>query len=269
MTFEGALRSGGEREMEPSGSGSLWAVVLAGGEGVRLRPLVRHLYGDERPKQFSHLLGTRTLLRQTLDPEGFSVQAGQAVCVELVDRLAGVGQSRRAFSLVSAPLERTLVVATRMRDSAFKRALEALPDGASIKCDGPFAGLMLHGDTTRPAVFIAGGIGITPFMSVLRQAAKEGCPHRVFLVYSNRRPEDAAFPDPRFFLEDADTSVLGVGAESEGCGESGEAGANDCNRRDLGWVPDAHSGRLCHREVIAHKTELSTGCGSWELVRVP
>ena len=56
-----------EREATSRGDGSLWAVVLAGGEGVRLRPLVRRVCGDERPKQFVPLLGTRTLLRQTLD----------------------------------------------------------------------------------------------------------------------------------------------------------------------------------------------------------
>ena len=46
---------------------SPWAVVLAGGEGVRLRPLTRRLFGEPRPKQFCPLLGPRTLLRQTLD----------------------------------------------------------------------------------------------------------------------------------------------------------------------------------------------------------
>jgi mannose-1-phosphate guanylyltransferase len=46
---------------------SLWAIVLAGGEGMRLRPLIRHLYGDDRPKQFAALVGARSLLRQTLD----------------------------------------------------------------------------------------------------------------------------------------------------------------------------------------------------------
>ncbi len=46
---------------------SCWAVVLAGGEGMRLRPLVRQVLGDDRPKQYVRLLGPRTLLRQTLD----------------------------------------------------------------------------------------------------------------------------------------------------------------------------------------------------------
>lgn len=45
----------------------LWAVVLAGGEGVRLRPLTRRIAGDERPKQYVRLIGPRSLLRQTLD----------------------------------------------------------------------------------------------------------------------------------------------------------------------------------------------------------
>jgi mannose-1-phosphate guanylyltransferase len=47
--------------------GSLWAIVLAGGEGIRLRPVTRHLYGDDRPKQFAALVGARSLLLQTLD----------------------------------------------------------------------------------------------------------------------------------------------------------------------------------------------------------
>jgi ferredoxin-NADP reductase len=40
---------------------------------------------------------------------------------------------------------------------------------------------------------LAGGIGITPFRSILFRAAKENLPHRIFLFYSNHRPEDAPF----------------------------------------------------------------------------
>jgi mannose-1-phosphate guanylyltransferase len=42
-----------------------WAVILAGGDGTRLRPLTQHLTGDARPKQFCRLFGGRTLLDQT------------------------------------------------------------------------------------------------------------------------------------------------------------------------------------------------------------
>jgi hypothetical protein len=50
-----------------SETGSLWAIVLAGGEGMRLRALTRRLYGDDRPKQYAALVGAGSLLRQTLD----------------------------------------------------------------------------------------------------------------------------------------------------------------------------------------------------------
>ena len=75
-------RHEGER-IELGGRGSLWAVVLAGGEGTRLRPLVRHLCGDERPKQFTPLLGARTLLGQTLDRVGLLCPPERTVVVTL------------------------------------------------------------------------------------------------------------------------------------------------------------------------------------------
>lgn len=49
----------------PSGIKQRWAVILAGGDGVRLRSLTRSISGDDRPKQFSPLLGGETLLAQT------------------------------------------------------------------------------------------------------------------------------------------------------------------------------------------------------------
>jgi ferredoxin-NADP reductase len=93
------------------------------------------------------------------------------------------------------------VVATRARDSAFKRVLRALPHGAPVELDGPFGSLTLHGDRSRPAVFIAGGIGITPFMSIIKQALHDDLPQVMTLLYSNRRPQDAAFLEELLDLE--------------------------------------------------------------------
>src|SRR5437867_13125192 len=65
-----ALRAGAESDVTPSGTGSdpksWWALVLAGGEGVRLRPLTRRIAGDERPKQFCKIVGDATILEQTV-----------------------------------------------------------------------------------------------------------------------------------------------------------------------------------------------------------
>src|SRR5688500_6200843 len=127
-------------------------------------------------------------------PAGFAFKAGQAVTLSLIEPPAEANSAQRIFSLASAPFEDELAIATRMRDgSAYKRALKALPPGAGIKLKGPRGLMTLHEDRSRGAVFIAGGIGITPFMSMLRQAAHDGLAQPLYLLYSNRSPADAPF----------------------------------------------------------------------------
>jgi mannose-1-phosphate guanylyltransferase len=65
-----------------------WAVVLAGGEGVRLRPLVRSALGDERPKQYVPILGSRTLLGQTLDRVGIGFAVDRTIVVTMEQHAA-------------------------------------------------------------------------------------------------------------------------------------------------------------------------------------
>lgn len=127
-------------------------------------------------------------------PAGFRFKPGQAIDVVVPGMPSlDTGSDRHAFSIVSAPFQDELVIATRMRDSPYKRALAALSTGTRVKLDGPFGSLALHNNRARQAVFIAGGIGITPFMSILRQATKDQLSQQIVLLYSNRRPEDAAF----------------------------------------------------------------------------
>jgi ferredoxin-NADP reductase len=127
-------------------------------------------------------------------PPGFVFKPGQAVTLLLTDPPPEPNSRQRIFSLVSAPFDAELAVATRMREgSAFKRALKSLPPGAKLGLKGPRGVMTLHEDRSRAAVFIAGGIGITPFMSMLRHAAHVGLQQRLVLLYSNRRPEDSAF----------------------------------------------------------------------------
>lgn len=139
-------------------------------------------------------IASGTLAVHIEKPDGFSFAAGQFVEAALIDppETDAEGNSR-AFSLASAPYEEELVLATRVRDTAFKRVLKNLSVGQELDIDGPFGSFTLHRDGSRPAVFLAGGIGITPFRSMLLQATKDALPHRLFLFYSNRRPEDAAF----------------------------------------------------------------------------
>ena len=146
-------------------------------------------------------------------PAGFSFKPGQAIDLVLPDPSASDAEgARHAFSIVSAPHEGELVVATRMRDSAFKNALASLPVGAAAGVDGPFGSLTLHNKLGRAAVFLAGGIGITPFMSMLRHAAYSALQQRLVLLYANRRPEDAAFLSELQRLEGENRNFLLVAA---------------------------------------------------------
>ena len=127
-------------------------------------------------------------------PPGWTFKAGQYLDMTLLDPSETDSEGNvRSFSIASAPHEDTLMVATRMRDTAFKRVLRTMPIGTAVKIEGPSGDLTLQNNFTRAAVFLAGGIGITPFRSIVHWAAREKLPHRIVLFYSNRRPEDAPF----------------------------------------------------------------------------
>jgi ferredoxin-NADP reductase len=129
-------------------------------------------------------------------PSNFTFTAGQFISITLIDPPETDAEGdTRAFSIASAPYERDLMIATRMRDTAFKRILRKLKPGELIRMRGPFGSLTLHDDATRPAAFLAGGIGITPFRSIVLQSTQLRRGHRLFLFYSNRHVEDAAFLD--------------------------------------------------------------------------
>jgi ferredoxin-NADP reductase len=149
------------------------------------------------------LLGTEQVANASLAvrfsrPGGFTFRAGQNV--DLMLPAAGLG-SRRTLSIASAPCENELLLAMRMRPSAFKDAVARMAPGDPAWIGGPHGSLVMHRSPGRDAVLIAGGIGITPFRSMLRQAAHDGDARRFTLIYSNRRPEEAAFLDELRELE--------------------------------------------------------------------
>ena len=105
-------------------------------------------------------------------PDGFDFIAGQYVTVSLINppETDNEGNSR-FFSLITAPYENYLGVATRIRDTAFKRILKNLPLDSEVMITGPDGSFCLDKDASKPAVFLIGGIGITPVFSILKNAA--------------------------------------------------------------------------------------------------
>ncbi|HZJ95757.1 MAG TPA: FAD-dependent oxidoreductase, partial [Thiopseudomonas sp.] len=129
-------------------------------------------------------------------PQGFVHTAGQYADLTLINPSETDAEGNvRTFTLANAPYEASLMFATRMRDTAFKRTLKNMPIGMEISLDAPHGTFTLHDDASVPAVFLTGGIGLTPARSIILQATHDKLPHRIFLFDSNKRPEDAVFLD--------------------------------------------------------------------------
>jgi ferredoxin-NADP reductase len=127
-------------------------------------------------------------------PEGLEFQPGQFFNFTLLKPDGtDLDGDTRALSIASAPHERNLMVAMRLRTTAFKRTLHSLPSGAELLLQGPYGRMTLPRNAARPAVLLAGGIGITPFRSLVWSEAELLSSRRILLFYSVRVPEEAAF----------------------------------------------------------------------------
>lgn len=117
-------------------------------------------------------------------------KAGQASDVTLPDG------ATHSFAVASSPANpRTLMIAARMRDTPFKDTLRGMPFGSAVRLTQPAGDFVLPADAHVPLLFLAGGIGITPFRSMLKWMLDSGDRRRVTLLYSNPTPQAVAFLD--------------------------------------------------------------------------
>lgn len=150
----------------------------------------------EAPLIGRDMVAERTMSFRFAKPAAWSYRAGQFVDITLHDPPETDAEGNlRGFSISSAPREDVIAITTRLRDTAFKRVLQRVPLGTQVKIEGPFGDLRLH-HAARPAVLLAGGIGITPFRSILVETiGAGGLAYPVTVFHANRRPEDSAFAD--------------------------------------------------------------------------
>lgn len=186
--------------------------------------------------------GTMTFRWQK--PADWDYRAGQFIDITLHDPpQTDAKGNTRGFSVSAAPCEGVIAITTRLGNTAFKRALQVVPLGTTMKLEGPFGDFRLH-HADRPAVLLAGGIGITPFRSLLVQAVRCGTlPYPVTLFHANRRPVDAAFARELQELAAAEPKLRFVptvtapgAADGEWNGEAGHVDAAMLRRH----VPDLH-----------------------------
>ncbi len=99
----------------------------------------------------------------------------------------------RHFTISSSPTENFIMFSTRIRDSPYKKRLSILEKGAKVKVRGPEGEFVLHQDYSKPAVFLSGGIGVTPFRSMLRYATDQQLPLKITMFDSNRNRDSILF----------------------------------------------------------------------------
>ena len=118
-------------------------------------------------------------------------QAGQAADFTLT---ADGKRETHTFTISSSPDNPdTIMVTTRLRDSPFKNALRRMEPGQTVHVTTPNGDFLLPRDPATPVVFLAGGIGITPFRSMLRHMAAVGDRRRCVLFYSNPTRAETTF----------------------------------------------------------------------------
>ena len=130
-----------------------------------------------------------------LGEQDFSFKAGQYVylCLPSLAHPDPRGKCRE-FSICSSPNEQGMIqTAFRHSESGFKRTLLGMPLGSAVDIDGPFGLFTIPKRRAAPVVLIAGGIGVTPFMSMIRVATEDKHSLRMLLITSNTSIERAAF----------------------------------------------------------------------------
>lgn len=148
----------------------------------------------------TRISGRRDVADNTIElslrkPAGFTFKAGQYIQLAVPQLLyADPRGTYRLFSIASSPLDaNVLTVAFRMSGSGFKRTISELPIGSPVDIEGPHGFFTVPETTNSPQVFIAGGIGITPYASMARYCARNGFSFEGRLIYGARSKGSAPF----------------------------------------------------------------------------
>ncbi|KKU48517.1 MAG: hypothetical protein UX68_C0012G0029 [Parcubacteria group bacterium GW2011_GWA2_46_9] len=147
------------------------------------------------------IVGQKTIAQKTnevsfgLSDKEFVFMAGQYIQMALPELLYPDPKgASRTLSIASSPNDKEKIsISFRDSGSGFKRTLMELPLDTLIDVEGPFGFFTLPRSTFQPVAFIAGGIGITPCISMIRFADEIERPGSIILFYANRDKESAAY----------------------------------------------------------------------------
>ncbi len=192
---------------------------------------------------------------------GFDYEPVQFCGLELT---TPVGVEEYPMSLASSPTQGFLEFGARLSSSSWKRAFAGLRPGDEVEIDGAYGHFVL--DPDRDAVFVAGGIGITPLKGMAKFLADTRSPRRSVLIYSNQSQEEIAYRDELAAIESGNRRLRVIHTltrEPAGSGWSGRRG-----RIDGPLLGEATAGLteptyyLCGRDaLVGHVSGLLVGMG--------
>lgn len=131
-------------------------------------------------------------------PAHFRYTAGQFIELYLPHDIADDRGQKRWFTLSSSPTEDHLMITTRGYggdSSSFKQQLFALKPGDSVEMSDPMGDFVLPKDTHIPLVFVAGGIGVTPFRSIAQWLIDHDEQRHIQFLYGVKSNQELIFLD--------------------------------------------------------------------------
>jgi ferredoxin-NADP reductase len=121
----------------------------------------------------------------------FSFEPGQYAAISFYNHSRPT--AARCFSIVSSPTEANVLPFSMRKSGRLTKAISDVEPGQTVNVRGPFGGFVFDWENDKNAVLLAGGIGITPFMSILRFATKIESANKINLIYSCRTQDDIPF----------------------------------------------------------------------------
>lgn len=139
--------------------------------------------------------GTKSFIFEK--PNGFNYIPGQYAYFTLNElKFPDARGKLRQFTISSSPTEKDLSITVRVRaESGFKKTLDELEIGQTIQMRGPTGDFCLNEKDNRLQVMIAGGIGITPFRSIIKYVSDKNLENQIQLIYANNNPAEISFKD--------------------------------------------------------------------------
>ncbi|MCC5847724.1 MAG: ferric reductase-like transmembrane domain-containing protein [Verrucomicrobia bacterium] len=143
--------------------------------------------------------GATTLVLEAKGHEGMAIEAGQYAWVTVGGSPHGLQQ--HPFSFSSGEADRKRVSFTAKPAGDFTRTWSEMKVGTPVYMDGPYGAFTPEKKSDRGMILFAGGVGVTPIMSILRTLAERGDSRECILFYGNRTFEDVIFREELEELE--------------------------------------------------------------------